>query len=1190
MSTTPTIISRRFQVNLSDQTSFIGQGGMGSVYRGHDTQSGKDVAIKTLKKELVENDPDLVQRFQIEGEALRQLNHPNIVKMLGSEEQDGVHYLVMEYVKDGSLLDVLCETPKLSIQRALYVALDLADALTRAHRLKILHRDIKPANVLMAPDGTPRLTDFGMARVSGEPHITQDGAIVGTMAYLAPEAFEGEEPDERTDIWAFGVMLYEMLAGERPFPQNAPAPLIQAIMRQSIPDLEEIRPDIPTSLVDLVYRMLEKNRQARIPSVRLIGAELEAILRGSSTQLQHVVSVDDSTGRFELKTTEFGAVTTNTHRVPNNLSKQPTPFIGREEELEQLQQILVDGTSLITLTGPGGIGKSRIAQALAEKEMLQFVDGVYLIPFAGVDAVKDVIPTIAEHMDFTFGSADAKNDLINYLREKRMLLVFDNFEAVMDAANIIADIMTNAPQVVIIVTSRERLRLRGEQVFDVDSMRVPKKHENTPEALKKYPVVQLFLQSAKRVQPNFELDEESAKEVAQNIHLLGGLPLGVELAAGWLEMLPLNEIASEIEKSLDFLETDLRDVPERHRSLRAVTDHSWDLLNDDERNIFLKLSVFRGGFERDAAQRIAGASLRTLTGLVNKSLIVRDPKGRYRVHKLLRQYAEERFKEQIDEKMAAYKAHASYYSTLVAKLAAAMNTHKENAAIETIDNDIENIRLVWRVGIKFERFEVLDFMQETMLYFYLGRSMLNEGYEAFKNLGDKMEKMGYEDATYWRARIRQAWMSGRMGRYDETAEWAEKVLEFFANDIHSTERAHALNQLSYVCMMTGDYESSIRYAEQSVKDLKPEDDMTAYYMGLGNLGYTYYLQGNLRKAREIYESLNKTSATHNYSPAGIAYGKNNLGEIVRDMGEVKRAQALFQEAYEIFENTKRSRGMAFSMLNLAGIHFRQGDYQTAKELYEKSYELNREVGDRWGIAQSLSNLGNVEMSMGNHPLAGKKYVAALTIRRELGEKRGIADSLSDLAFCAATQGSFSDSQRLHDEALEIRQEIGDKIGEGMVRAQRGLIHFLSGQPEQAESDLEIGLEIGKELGSPFIIASANVGLGELACIRNQDDVAMDYFKKVLRENDAEEMAQMMVLWALLGIANIKVKQGDKLEALQIVTLILRYPHNFISILEKRARQLMADLTKEMGKSIVEDTTTATKSLILKNFITGLLAE
>ncbi|MEO1289317.1 MAG: serine/threonine-protein kinase, partial [Chloroflexota bacterium] len=288
MSKTTKILNNQFQVDFDNPNSFIGQGGMGAVYLGRETTTNTPVAIKVLKGDFVEHDPEMIKRFEREGDTLRQLNHPNIVKMLGAENRADAHCLVMEYVSGGSLRDLLDQQKKLSLQRSLYIALDLADALTRAHRLEILHRDIKPGNVLIAEDGTPRLTDFGMARVGGTPNITQDGAIVGTMAYLSPEAFQGDDVDERADIWAYGVMLWEMLIGERPFPQEQPAPLIQAIVSQPLPDLEKLAPELPTALVDLIYRMLDKNPASRIPSARLIGAELEAIIRGDTSTLQPV--------------------------------------------------------------------------------------------------------------------------------------------------------------------------------------------------------------------------------------------------------------------------------------------------------------------------------------------------------------------------------------------------------------------------------------------------------------------------------------------------------------------------------------------------------------------------------------------------------------------------------------------------------------------------------------------------------------------------------------------------------------------------------------------------------------------------------------------------------------------------------------------------------------------------------------
>ncbi|MCP4593240.1 MAG: serine/threonine protein kinase, partial [bacterium] len=199
------------------EKDLLGRGGMGDVYRGTDTQTGQIVAIKMLKPDIVANNPDIVARFVREGEALRQLKHPNIVEMVAAVEENGQHYLVIEYVAGGSLQDLLEQQGRLPIERVLEISLDLADALTRAHRLGIIHRDLKPANVLLAEDSTPRLTDFGIAQVADSPRLTQTGMLIGTIDYLSPEACQGEPLDGRADIWAFGVMVYEMLTGQRPF-------------------------------------------------------------------------------------------------------------------------------------------------------------------------------------------------------------------------------------------------------------------------------------------------------------------------------------------------------------------------------------------------------------------------------------------------------------------------------------------------------------------------------------------------------------------------------------------------------------------------------------------------------------------------------------------------------------------------------------------------------------------------------------------------------------------------------------------------------------------------------------------------------------------------------------------------------------------------------------------------------------
>ncbi len=274
------LIGSRYQ-----RTELLGQGGMATVYKGLDTITGKPVALKLLKSEFVALEPEIVGRFEREGEALRVLNHPNIVKVLASIVEGDDHYVIMEYVGGGDLARLLENYRKretlMPVDRILEIGLDLSDALARAHRLQIIHRDIKPANVLLAEDGTPRLTDFGVAHIGGSTRMTETGSVLGTLAYLSPEACAGQDLDIRADIWSFGVMLYEMLALQRPFDENNSAALLHAILNKTPVSLPELRPDIPPGLAVLVESMLVKDRHQRVGSARLVGAQLEALISGS---------------------------------------------------------------------------------------------------------------------------------------------------------------------------------------------------------------------------------------------------------------------------------------------------------------------------------------------------------------------------------------------------------------------------------------------------------------------------------------------------------------------------------------------------------------------------------------------------------------------------------------------------------------------------------------------------------------------------------------------------------------------------------------------------------------------------------------------------------------------------------------------------------------------------------------------
>jgi predicted ATPase/lipopolysaccharide biosynthesis regulator YciM len=1184
-----TLIADRFQIPSFNPNGehFIGQGGMGAVYAGLDRQTNEKVAVKILKSEFLARDPDMIHRFQREGEALRRLNHPNIVKILAMVEENNTHYLVMEFVGGGSLRDVLTKKHRLSVQQTLYIALDLADALTRAHRLDILHRDIKPDNVLLADDGTPRLTDFGMARM-GDSRITQDGAVIGTLAYMSPETFSENIADERTDIWSFGVMLYEMLTGERPFNQEMPGMLINAILTQPIPDLETLRPDIPTALVDLIYRMLAKERNARIPSVRQIGAELETIIRGDTSTIQAVKVDTDDPGRFE--TPEPKPVSTSQRIAPHNLPAQPTPFVGRDDEIKALQQFLDDpNTRLITLLGPGGMGKTRLAVAVAEQQLKKYGDGVFFVPLAPLTDVSQIPAAMATAFDFAFGGGDPKTEVINYLREKSVLLILDNFEHVINGAGIVSDILQHASHVKVLATSRELLRLRGEQVFDVMGMKVPGKWANSPEQLEELPVVKLFMLSAHRVVPDFELNDATAPHVAEIIRRVQGLPLGIELAATWLEMLPVDEICNELERSFDFLETDLRDVPERHRSFRAVFEYSWNLMAPEEQEAFLKLTVFQGGFEREAAQNVANASLRTLTGLVNKSFLTRDPNGRYQAHLILREYAADRFKNHPARK-DTYAAHANYYARFIEKVAVGLNTSRETAVLEAIDTEIENLRNAWQYGIEMKRWDVYDALLQPLLSFFASRGLAAEGVPTFRQLADALQHDKQANTPlYWRARIRQAWLMPRVGEAEASFNFSKAAYEFFTqpgNENH-VEAAHALNNMSYASMAQGDFAAARDYATQANVLIGDMADVMAWFTSMGHLGYAEYLLGNYAEARSIYESAEMVGENVAYSPVGLAYGKNNLGEILREIGEIETATQLFQEAFDIFEVSKNKRGMAFTLNNLAGVLFLQGNYADAEKMYLQGYRLNKEIGDMTGIGHSLSALGNIAMTNNDFAKAKHYFEDSLKIRRQIGDKLGIADSMTDIARIESNLNHHDVALRLMREAQKLYHDIGNKSGEGYAYAGAAIALFMLNQVDTAVDELQKAYEIGTEINNQWILAQCYLGFGLYELNHSNYDKALVQLKESLAISYKSEVMGI-ALFALAGIAKVYKAQGNYQQALELIALVLVYPRNFIAMVEAEAKQLMEELRHLLPPETITSTMQQSKSLVLRNVIADLL--
>ena len=1021
------------QIGLYRVERELGRGGMGVVYLARDPALDRAVAIKVLPQGFA-RDRDRLLRFEREARILASLNHPGIASIYSLEQAaDGSRFLVLEYVP-GSTLAQRLQTGPLAIDEALHACAQICRGLEAAHGRGVIHRDLKPDNIRITPAGLVKVLDFGLARRadpstsgldSGRASVaTQAGLVLGTPGYMSPEQARGMPLDERTDVFAFGCLLYACLTGRPAFGGETAGDCLAAVLREEA-DLSLLPPKTPARVRDLLARCLAKEVDQRVRDIGLVRREIEAAI------------LELGAGSRIAGPSPFATVM-RLHAPPtNNLPRQLTTFVGRERELVEVQRLLERG-SLLTLTGAGGCGKTRLALRVAAELLDRFPGGVWFVELASLTDAS-LVPAAAAT---TVGVKEEPGrplvrSLIERLEARRVLLLLDNCEHLLAAVGeLVRALLQACPDLKIIATSREGLGIAGETGWRVPSLSMPDPSGSATAAqIADCEAVRLFVERAAAVQPGFVLTDSAAPHGARICARLDGIPLAIELAAARVKVLSAEQISAKLSDRFRLLVGGSRTALERHQTLRAAIDWSYGLLSEPERRVLRALSVFAGGCTLDAAVAVCGGdefdALDVLTHLVDKSLVIaqEDPttrQVRYRLLETVRQYAREKLHSEGSAEPQARQfceRHAMFYVELSGRAEPELFGKDQQSWLERLDAEHENLlaALEWCAGA------------------------------AGPHEADAPDAAA---AAMWAERgLRLAGASGRFwntrGHLAAGRAAVRLALERDTAAAPTPARAKALNAAGSAAYLQGDFPAAQRFWE----------DALAIHRHLGN-------------------------------QRAMAGALNNLGLIAESRGDYPRGRTLYEEALAINRDLGNRPWEAININNLGNIAWNERDYPAARDCYERALAINRELGNRGAEAQNLNNLGSAARESGDDVTARAHYREALRIKRELGDRRGIAVTLGQLGLVAASQGDLATSGKIISDALLMRRELGDRQGIAMSLEEASVLACAAGEPERAcrlfaaadglRSDLASPLAAGERTRSERGLGAARAAMDQSA--------------------------------------------------------------------------------------------------------------
>ena len=658
--------------------------------------------------------------------------------------------------------------------------------------------------------------------------------------------------------------------------------------------------------------------------------------------------------------------------IPNNLPIQPTPFIGRTAQIVAVKELLQrEDVHLVTLLGPGGTGKTRLSLRVAQEMLDHFTHGALFVPLADDTDSNQFILRVAHQLEIREGGRPLLENIKDYLRDKKLLLLLDNFEQLVSAAPVVAELLAAAPQLKIITSSRIALHLHGEREYPVPPLDVPQR-ELTLEALAEYESVRLFVERARAAQPNFSLTKDNASFVTEICLRLDGLPLAIELAAARVKLLSPQAILARLDEQLKLLTGGGRDLPSRHQSLRNTLEWSYTLLNEDEKQLYVCLSVFVGGFTFEAAETVCNAEnkfeiLEGLTALVDNSLLRQEgtPDGelRFSMLEIIRAYAVERLAES-GETPALQANHAQYFGNIILNQAGLeVYSSKSQQWLTWFERELDNIRAT------------LHWSLATPQGIQIGVGLI----------------------------FMLFWFWYRRGYFTEGQQWAEKFLAVPAVQNSPPMRALALASSGMMALWQGQQETALGKLQETLAiQQQLEDDRMVAASQMAN-GIAFINMGRDGDAQPLLQQ-----AGQFFKQAGIDYFHGltlvHLGNAELGLGHMEQARAYHEEALGKARDIHENWLIAFALNNLGEVARTQGQFDIARKYYEECETLLPDSGDKGDRARFVHSLGYIAQHEGNYERAESQFTSSLTMFRRLGNRRGMAECMAGLAGLKARQG------------------------------------------------------------------------------------------------------------------------------------------------------------------------------------------